>query len=89
MTQTELENGYYMVDLPALLDAKRKHDAVNRLSDILTLLSANNRGMEDAEYKKFIADLNKEIGIKTASKFDRSKFEELRAMTDFGGNLAR
>jgi hypothetical protein len=71
-----------MVDLPALLKAKRKHDAANLLNEMLTALATNNRAMEDAEQKKYIAGLNKEMGIKQSNKFDRAKFEELRAMTN-------
>ena len=89
MTQTALEDGYYMVDLPVLLKAKRKHDAFNRLNDIFMLTATNNRSMEEAEYKKYVAGLNKEIGVKQSNKFDRSKFEELRAMTNMGGNKSR
>jgi hypothetical protein len=81
VSQTDLETGYYMVDLPTLLRAKRKQDALNRLNDLMTLVATGGRSMEDAEYKKFIAGLNKDIGIKQSNKFDRSKFEELRAMT--------
>jgi hypothetical protein len=44
--------------------------------------------MDDAEYKKFISGLNKEVGIKAENKFDRDKFEQLRAMTEMGGNIA-
>jgi hypothetical protein len=89
VSQVALETGYYMVDLPALLKAKRKRDAIDRLNDLTTLLATANRGMEDAEYKKFIAGLNTEIGVKQANKFDRAKFEELRAMTASGASKAR
>jgi len=78
-----------MVDLPALLKAKRKQDALDRMNDVLTLLATGNKSMDEAEYKKFIAGLNKELGVKQPNKFDRSKFEELRAMTGLGGNKAR
>jgi hypothetical protein len=71
-----------MVDLPALLKAKRKHNAFNRLNDVFMLTVTNNRSMEEAEYKKYVAGLNKEIGLKQSNKFDRAKFEELRAMTN-------
>jgi hypothetical protein len=89
VSQTVLESEYYMVDLTRLLEAKRKHDAFGRLNDVFTTLATNNRGMEDAEYKKFISGLNKEVGIKAENKFDRDKFEQLRAMTEMGGNRAR
>jgi uncharacterized NAD-dependent epimerase/dehydratase family protein len=76
VSQVELENGYYFVDLPAVIESKRKHIAVDKFNAILALIATNNRGMEEEEYKRYINDLNKEIGVKTQSKFDRSKFDE-------------
>jgi hypothetical protein len=78
-----------MVDLAKLLETKRKQSAHSRLNDVLTTVATNNRGMDDAEYKKFISGLNKDLGIKAENKFDRDKFEQLRAMTEMGGNRAR
>jgi hypothetical protein len=78
VSQTDLENGYYMVDLPSLLSTKRKHDAANRLGEIVMRVATNNRGMEETEYKTFIRGLNKEAGVKQSDKFDREKFEQLR-----------
>ena len=70
-----------MVDISKLLEAKRKQSAYARLNEVFMTLATNNRGMDDAEYKKFISGLNKEIGIKPENKFNREKFEQLRAMT--------
>jgi hypothetical protein len=81
VSQTVLESEFYMVDLAKLLEAKRKHNAAGRLSDVITTIATNNRGMDDAEYKQFISGLNKELGIKPETKFNRDKFEQLRAMT--------
>jgi hypothetical protein len=78
VSQTELENGYYMADLPALLSAKRKHDAANRLGDIFMLIATNSRSVEEADYKTYIRGLNKEVGVKEEQGFNRDKFEELR-----------
>jgi hypothetical protein len=89
VSQTVLENEFYMVDLANLLEAKRKHSAYARLNEVFMTLATNNRGMEDAEYKKFISGLNKEVGVKAETKFNRDKFEQLRAMTEMGGNKAR
>jgi hypothetical protein len=81
VSQTVLECEFYMVDLANLLEAKRKLSASGRLNEVLLALATNNRGMDDAEYKKFIGGLNKELGIKPENKFNRDKFEQLRAMT--------
>lgn len=89
VTQTELETGYYMVDLQKLLESKRKQDALQQLNSVFMSIATNERTMDDVEYKKLINGLNKTIGIKTADKFDREKFEQLRAMTNIGGNKAR
>jgi hypothetical protein len=80
-----LENGYFMVDLPALLKAKRKHDAVNRLSDVHMILSTNNRSLEEADSKAFMRGLTKELGVKEEQKFSREKFDELRRFTEMNG----
>jgi hypothetical protein len=78
VTQTDLENGYYMVDIPTVLEAKRKRDALDRLNDVYLGLATNNRGLEEADYKAFIRRLNKDVGIKEEKGFNRDKFEELR-----------
>lgn len=89
VTQTELENGYYMVDLPAIIESKRKSVAVNRFLDIYALLATNNRALEDAHSKAFIEGISKEMGVRESERFDRGKFDELRALTQMGANIAR
>lgn len=89
VTQVELETGYYMVDLLALMKTKGKQDASNRLQNVSAMIATNNRGLDDAEYKTFIRNLNNLVGIKEDTKFNRDKFEELRAFTGMGGNKAR
>jgi hypothetical protein len=89
VTQKELENGYYMVDLPAIIESKRKNIAVNRFLDIYTLLATNHRALENEESQAFIRGISREMGVKESETFDRSKFEELRALTGMGANLAR
>jgi hypothetical protein len=78
-----------MVDIPKVIEASRKRDIANRLSDLQMILATNNRGMEDADYKSYINGINKSLGVKADQKFDREKFEELRALTGMGGNRAR
>jgi hypothetical protein len=78
-----------MVDIPTVIKSKRKNIAVNRFYDIYTLLATNNRALEDAESKSFIRGITNELGVKEPDKFDRDKFEELRMLTNMGGNLAR
>ena len=78
VSQVELENGYYMVDLPAVLESKRKRDALKMLNEVYLILATNNRGIEEADYKSFIRRLNKDVGVKEDQGFNRDKFEELR-----------
>jgi hypothetical protein len=78
-----------MVDLPAIIESKRKSISVNRFLDIYTLLATNNRVLDDAQSKSFIQGVSKDMGVKEPENFDRDKFEELRALTGMGGNLAR
>lgn len=73
-----------MVDILAVLEQKRKLDAVNRLQTVQALLATNNRGMEDSESKSFMRELTKALGVKE-EKFSRAKFEELRRFTEMGG----
>jgi len=78
-----------MVDIPKIVEAVRKRDIANRLADIYMIIATNNRAIEEADYKTYISGLNKSLGIKAEQKFDRDKFEELRALTSMGGNRAR
>lgn len=84
VSQTKLETEFYMVDILAVLEQKRKLDAVNRLQTVQALLATNNRGMEDSESKSFMRELTKALGVKE-EKFSRAKFEELRRFTEMGG----
>lgn len=78
-----------MVDLPKIIEAVRKRDIANRLGDIYMIVATNNRSIEEADYKSYISGLNKSLGVKAEQKFDRAKFEELRALTSMGANKAR
>ena len=85
VSQTVLETQFYMVDLIALLEQKRKLDAINTMQTIHTLLATNNRAMENADVKTFMNGLTKAIGVKEEQKFSREKFEELRRFTEMNG----
>jgi hypothetical protein len=87
--QTVLETSYYFVDIPKIIEAARKRDIANRLADINMRIATNNKSLEEADYKTYIGGLSKILGIKADQKFDREKFEELRALTSMGGNKAR
>jgi hypothetical protein len=80
-TQIEIETGYYMIDLVKVIEAKRKVEAAEKLEHMRMILSTNNRGVEDAEYKALISEFTKRIGVKTETKFNRDKFEQLRALS--------
>jgi hypothetical protein len=73
-----------MVDLASLMQQKRRHDASQRLQDAYLLMSVNNRAIDDTEYKRYIQDLQRTMGVKQEAKFNRDKFEELRAFTNYG-----
>jgi len=85
VSQTTLETEFYMVDILAFLEQKRKLDAVNRLQTVQALLATNNRAMENVDVKAFMRDLTRAIGVKEEEKFSRAKFEELRRFTEMGG----
>lgn len=85
VSQRTLETEYYMIDLRALLEQKRKYDAMQRLQDVQLALATNNRSVEDAEFKSLIKTLNNSLGVKHEEKFSREKFEELRRFTEMNG----
>lgn len=60
---------------------KRKHNAIERIEEAYMLLATNNRGLDDAESKKYMQNIGRATGVKQETKFNRQKFEELRAFT--------
>jgi hypothetical protein len=81
VSQHAIENEYYMIDLPRLIERKVKLDAVKRLEDMRFTFASNNRSLEEVEFKKYMNELTKRTGAKISETFDREKFEQLRAMT--------
>jgi 5-bromo-4-chloroindolyl phosphate hydrolysis protein len=79
-TQVEIETGYYMVDLAKVIESKRKLEAADKLEQVRIALSTNNRSLEEADYKALVADLTKRVGFEPEQKFNRDKFDQLRAM---------
>ena len=78
-----------MVDIPRLISAKQRDKQEHHLLTLNTMIAAQNRAMEQADYKQFVAQLTPVKTAKAAETFDRSKFEELRSMTLRGGNKAK
>lgn len=76
-----------MVDLPEILEEKAKEKNQKILEKLFLHIAANNRSLEEAEFKKFMNSLSK--GADQQQKgdtFDREKFEELRLLTNMGAN---
>ncbi|WP_239423060.1 hypothetical protein [Bacillus amyloliquefaciens] len=80
VTQHQIENEFYMVDIPKFVRAKTRQGAVRRIEDIRVLLATNSRASEDDEYKQFMNALIRAAGLRPEVKFDREKFEQLRAL---------
>ncbi|MEK4311805.1 hypothetical protein [Bacillus sp. FSL P2-0092] len=78
VTQRQIENDYYMVDIPKFLRAKTKSNAIDRLSTISLLVGSEGRVMDDREYQRLVKDLRKQAGYVDREEFDREKFEQLR-----------
>lgn len=78
VTQRQIEDDYYMVDIPKILRAKTKANAIDRLSMISLLVGSEGRAMDDREYQRFVKDLRKQAGYVDREEFDREKFEQLR-----------
>ncbi|MCP6683005.1 hypothetical protein [Bacillus nakamurai] len=69
-----------MVDIPKFVRTKTKQGAVRRIEDIRIMLATNNRSSEDEEYKALMNALIRTAGLRPEVKFDREKFEQLRAL---------
>lgn len=89
MSQVAIETEYYMIDLPKVVAEKRKQDAARLLQDVHLRLVTNNRSLDETEYKAFIRETTKAVGVKQAEKFDRNKFEQLRSLTNSGAGRTR
>lgn len=91
VTQREIENDYYMVDIPKLIRAKAKQSAIRRLEEVRIALATNNRSSEDEDFKSLMNGLTRTAGIENANHFDREKFEQLRMMQAvlFGKEVTR
>ncbi|KAB7674984.1 MULTISPECIES: hypothetical protein [Bacillus] len=79
VTQRQIEEDYYLIDLAAYAEKSRNRKAARKL-DLLTIINARN--LEQKEYRELIRTWTREAGIKPKTeKFNRSKFEELRALS--------
>ncbi|MGI1828793.1 hypothetical protein ACRPLG_02870 [Bacillus safensis] len=78
VTQRQIENDYYMVDIPKILRSQTKANAIDRLSMISLLVGSEGRAMDDLEYQRLVKDLRKQAGYVDREEFDREKFEQLR-----------
>lgn len=86
----ELEQAYYMADIPRLLEDKAIEKNKQILENIMIQLTTNNRSFDEEEYKKFMGQLVKAAGIEdTSDKFDREAMEKLRFLTNMGANKSR
>lgn len=77
VSQKTIEEEFYMIDLPLLLEKKRKNDAIERLNQLVLYNAAS---MDQSDFKQFVNDLTKQAGIKQEQKFSREKIEQLRSM---------
>lgn len=86
MSQKVIENEFYMVDLPNLLENKAKEKNNKVYEQILILLATNNRSLNEDDHKEFMENITKHIEVKNDDQFDREKFEHLRFLTNSGAN---
>lgn len=80
VTQYEIENEFYMIDLVELSRLKQKQEAVRRL-EWLQLITAPN--MDKVDYKAFVNGLLRAAEIKPPEEqgFSRKKMDQLHAFT--------
>lgn len=78
VTQYQLENEFYMLDIAKFAEMKRQQDAIDRIHLINIV---NSRHLEENDYKEMMQSYRRQANIKPKKqKFDRSKFEQLRAL---------
>ncbi|MGA4501496.1 MULTISPECIES: hypothetical protein [Bacillales] len=79
VTQKQLEDEFYMVDIARMGEIKRKQEALSKL-ELINIV--NFKSLEDTERRDMVRRYMREAEIKPKeAKFDRDKFEELRALT--------
>ncbi|MCW1241937.1 hypothetical protein [Bacillus pretiosus] len=79
VTQRQIEEDYYLIDLAMYAEKSRNQKAAKKL-DLLTIV--NSKHLEQEDYRNLIRNWTREAGIKPRrQKFSRSKFEELRAIS--------
>lgn len=79
VTQRQIEEDYYLIDLAIYAEKSRNQKAAKKL-DLLTI--ANSKNLEQEDYRNLVRNWTREAGIKPRrEKFNRSKFEELRALS--------
>lgn len=80
VSQTAIENEFYMVDLPFLIEKKHEQHNGEKLMQLQLMTAANNRAMEDNDYKRLVDSLTPAEAKEDMNKFDRDKLEQLRSM---------
>jgi hypothetical protein len=79
VTQRQIEEDFYLLDLAHYAEKSRNRKAAHKL-DLLTIANAKN--LEQDSYRDLVRSWTREAGIKPKrEKFNRSKFEELRALS--------
>jgi len=82
VTQHVLENEYYMIDLPQVLESHRKQKASqNYMNAIITMIPS----MEPKAREKAFRELERQAGITQyrqakLAKFDHAQFNKIKAM---------
>ncbi|WP_431819267.1 hypothetical protein LWL40_27485 (plasmid) [Bacillus thuringiensis] len=78
VTYHQIMHEFYWVDLPRLGEIKRKQQAIMKLEALNIIRS---KDLEEKDYKEMVRRYMREAEIKEKTqKFNRDKFEELRAL---------
>jgi len=78
-TQKEIEEDYYLIDIPDFIASMRKREAQDRIQLVQI---TNSKHMQPEDYKQFINGLYRQAGFEVnTSDFDRAKMDELHAFT--------
>jgi hypothetical protein len=79
-----------MVDIPKLIEKKRKQQLANYFMELQLLIASNNRVLDEDNYENFVRNLTKNLENEEdkakQNKLDRHGLEALRLMTNMGAN---
>lgn len=94
VSQTEIEEEFYMKDIPQLIEEKHTKNRQEKINEyfiqLQLMIASNDRAMDPDDYKHLVRNLTKNLedneSKNDTDKLDRQALETLRLMTSMGAN---